>query len=282
VATINRGSVRADLPHEPFTAARVIDRHVQAEYGNQIPEIMPTVSGWDQHFALLSPTPSPQAGLDLILATDRPGVQEYYEGTRREWSIITSHHLKEVDTPWYSFHDSVGEIRMLDSGQVRIGRTAVLFPTWPDGIIGEIVWPEAAWTTAPPDWKVELEIGRRLDEFEDRWRAGDVGGMLQQVEDDCCTVTRVAEIRGEHRVRTVARSKAELDVALSSPEAGRIVELERTNLVLSHYYAFAAYRMQLQLPDRQVEREIAALFPIGPSGLIIGQLSYGFEVRLNG
>jgi hypothetical protein len=253
---------------------------VQAEYGNQISEIMPTVSSWDQHFALLSPSPS--GGLDLVLAGDRPGVQEYYEGTRREWSIITSHHLKEVDSPWYSLHDSVGEIRMLDGGQVESGRVAVLFPAWPDGIIGEIVWPEAAWTPASTDWKAELEIGRRLEAFEDRWRAGDVGAMLDLVEDDCCTVTRVAEIRGEHRLLTVARSKAELGAALSSPEAGRLVELERTNLVLSHFYAFAAYRMELELPDRRVEREIAALFPIGPNGRFIGQLSYGFEVRLNG
>jgi hypothetical protein len=279
MSTVNSLSVSAALPHDARTATRRIAQHVEAEYGNQVPVIMPTVSTWDIHFAMPAPAP---AGIDLMLATTTDEARTYYEGTRREWSIVTSHHLKTVDAPWYSLHDSVGELRMLATGEVRIGRTAVLFPAWTDGIIGEIVWAQQPWAAADGRNLTDAELAtmRLHDDYVARWKDGDVDGLLDLVDDDCCTVVRIAGVAGVARSLSVAKSKHELRAQLASPGAGRIVDFELTNHVMSHWYAFAAYRMVVQLADRRVEREIAALYPIAESGRIVGQLAYGFEVDL--
>jgi len=262
-----------------MTATWSIDRHVQAEYGNEVPVIMPTVSTWDVHFALLGPGPK---GLDLLLATTTDEAREYYEGTRREWSIITSSHLKEVTTPWYSLHDSVGQIRMKSSGEKVVSRTAILFPAWTDGIIGEIVWGQPQWAVRDtrPVTEGELEVSVLHERFVDSWARGDVDGSLDLIEDETCTVVRIVEVDGPHRTRLVARSKDELAKALRSPEAGKVIELERDNLVVTPWYAFGAYRLEVALPDRRVEREIAALYPVGPNGRFVGQLAYGIEVTI--
>lgn len=274
MSTANKRSATAALPHDSMTATRSIATHVHAEYGNQVPVIMPTVSTWDVHFALLSPS------LDLQLATTTQEALEYYEGTRREWSIITSHHLKEVTTAWYSLHDSVGEIRLIANGEKVVSRTVILFPAWTDGIIGEIVWGQPDWAASDrrPVTEAELEVSALHEEFVKRWERGDADGQVALFEDPTCSVIRVVEVDGEHRFRTVARDKAELAAAFKAPEAGRVKKIEVNNQVMTPWYAFAGYRVELQLPDRTVEREIAALYPVGPNGRFVGQLSYGIEV----
>jgi hypothetical protein len=277
VSTLNKRLATVALPHDSMTATRAIDTHVQAEYGNQVPVIMPTVSTWDVHFALLGPGPQ---GLDLTLATTTEEAREYYEGTRREWSIITSHHLKEVTTSWYSLHDSVGEIRMKANGERVVSRTIILFPAWTDGIIGEIVWGQPEWAArdARPVTEAELAVSDLHHRFVECWARGDVAGQLDLIEDQTCSVVRVVEVDGAHRSRLVARSKEELGKALRAPEAGKIIDLERNNLVITPWYAFGGYRLEVQLPDRRVERDIAVLYPVGSSGRFVGQLAYGIEV----
>jgi hypothetical protein len=277
VSTVNKRLATAALPHDSMTATRSIDTHVQAEYGNQVPVIMPTVSTWDVHFALLGPTAK-----DLLLATTTAEALEYYEGTRRDWTIITSHHLKEVSTAWYSLHDSVGEIRLLANGEKVVSRTVILFPAWTDGIIGEIVWGQPEWAAKDtrPVTESELQVSDLHHRFVDSWERNDVAGQLELIEDETCTVLRVVEVDGDHRSRLLARSKEELGKALSAPEAGKVLNLERSNLVITPWYAFGGYRVELQLPDRRVEREMAILYPVGPNGRFVGQLGYGIEVTI--
>ena len=281
MSTVKTRSVEALLPHGQHTAGRRIAAHVATEYRNNVDEIMPTVSTFDVHFAMPAPNADGTA-IDLMLATTTEEARTYYEGTRREWNIITSHHLRTVDAPWYSLHDSVGEIRMLDSGEVRIGRTAVLFPAWTDGIIGEITWPQPQWSIADARDVTDLELKhmRLHDAYLERWQAGDVDGVLGLFEEVVCSVVRVVELGGERRHRNVARSRAELGTQLTAPDAGKVVDFELTNLALSHWYVFAAYRYELELRDRRVERELASFYPVSAAGKLVGQLAYGFEVTL--
>jgi hypothetical protein len=279
VSTVRKPSVAASLPHNIHTATRRIAEHVAAEYRNQVPEIMTTVSTWDVHFAMPAPGPN---GYDLMLASSTEEARTYYEGTRREWSIITSHHLRTIDASWYSLHDSVGEIRMLADGRIRTGRTAVLFPVWPDGIIGEIAWGQPGWSQVDKMSVTDRELAnmRIHDAFLDAWKSGDVEATAALIEPVSCSVTRVASLDGGKGFRAVARTQDELRAELRSPEAGKIVDLELTNLALSHWYAFAAYRMEVELPGSRVERELAAFYPVSENGRFSGQLAYGFEVNL--
>lgn len=279
MSTVSKPSVAAALPHDTHTATRRIAEHVATEYRNHVPEIMTTVSTWDVHFAMPAPGPN---GYELMLATNTEEARTYYEGTRREWTIITSHHLRTIDASWYSLHDSVGETRMLADGKIRIGRTAVLFPVWTDGIIGEIAWGQPQWSKDDTLNVTDRELANMKihDAFLDAWTKGDVGATAALIEPVSCSVTRIASLDGGKGVRTVAKTRDEFRSQLSSPGAGNIVDLELTNLALSHWYAFAAYRMEVALPGGRVERELAAFYPVSEDDRFSGQLAYGFEVKL--
>jgi hypothetical protein len=280
MATVKTKSVEAALPHGHHTASWRVATHVASEFTNDVEQIMPTVSSFDRHFAMPAP-----AGdhIDLMLANTEADVRNYYISTRKEWNVLRSNHLRTLDAPWYSLHDSVGELHIIATNEDIVGaRATVLFPVWTDGIIGEIVWPQPAWSKvdARSVTDVELENMRLHDRYLKRWRAGDVNGMVDLFEEVTCSVVRIVELGGDNRVLDVARTKDDLRRQFSAPEAGRMVAFELTNLALSHFYVFSAYRYEVELPDRRVERELASLWPVGESGRFVGQLAYGFEVRL--
>ena len=271
---------RAGLPHDSMTARRRVDEHIEAERTNDVANIMSTMSAWDQHYSFLSATP--EGPLRLFLAENTAEVHEHYVDRVRSWSLAAGHGLKKIQSPWYTFHEAVGEFRTFPSGEVVKHRLVFLFPTWTDGIIGEISW-EPQWSEeVPSDWRQEADVARCLDELDATWASGDVDTRLALVEDDCCSVIRTVELGGNRRLRTVARNKAELRAAWSVAAAGQVVSMERTNRVIAHFYAFEAYRMLIDLPHGRVEREVARLYPVGQSGRFIGELSYSFDVPLSG
>jgi len=256
----------------------MVREHGLSERTNDLDAILPTVSAWDQHFALLGSGPDGKP--DLRLALDPEAVRDFYVDRVNAWRLKTSYGQSDLLARWYKLVDTRGEYTSVATGETQINHVAVLFPTWTDGIIGEIMWTEPEWAPGHLDQDQYVEIGLRLDDHDAAWRAGDVDARLATVEDRTCSVIRVAEVDGDRRQLTVARSKPELGAAWSSPSAGRVTEFERLNRITTSSYVFASYRLVLELPDRKVEREVAALLPLGPNRKFVGELSYAFEVSL--
>jgi hypothetical protein len=215
--------------------------------------------------------------LRLQLATDSDGVRRFYVDRLSTWSLVTSYGENDLYSRWYKLTDTRGEMTMLASGEVERNRVAVLFPAWTDGIIGEITWTEPPWARQQLSKEQRIEVSLRLDAFDAAWRAGDLDGRLATVEDETCSVIRVAEANGGRRSLAVAWSKPELREAWASPTAGRVLEFERRFRLTTNTYVFASYRTVLELDGRPVERETALILPLGPNLRFVGELSYSME-----
>jgi hypothetical protein len=185
-----------------------------------------------------------------------------------------------VYSRWYKVTDTRGEMTMHETGRVERNHVAVLFPAWTDGIIGEVTWTEPAWAADRLTKDVRIALSRQLDQFDASWQSGDLDARLELVEDDTCSAIRIVEVNGTRRSRMVARNKAELRAAWAAGGAGRTVEFERLTRLTTTSYIFASYRMVIEFEDRAVERETAAILPLGPNRRFVGELSYSMEVKL--
>jgi hypothetical protein len=93
------------------------------------------------------------------------------------------------------------------------------------------------------------------------------------------SVIRIVEVNGDRRSRVIGHTKDELRSAWSAPEAGRVLELERVDRLITNWYVFASYRALLEVPGRRVARETARIFSLGPDGKFTGELSYSMETE---
>jgi hypothetical protein len=276
MSVTERRSVDSLLPHHPLTARDRAREHGLAERSNDLDVITPTVSAWDQHFAVLSHTADGE--FDLQLALDPDAVRQFYVDRLKSWSLITSYGENDLYSRWYKLTDTRGEMTILATGAVQRNRVAVLFPAWTDGIIGEITWTEPPWARQHLSTEQRIGVSLQLDTFDAAWRAGDLDGRLATIEGKTCSVIRVAEVNGDRRSLAVAWSKRELGNAWESSRAGRVLEFERRQRVTTNTYVFASYSMVLELAGRRVERETALILPLGPDLKFVGELSYSMEV----
>jgi hypothetical protein len=278
MSVTERRSVDAQLPHHPLTGRDKAKAHGLAERSNDLGVIMPTVSAWDQHFAVLSWTA--EGEFDLRLALDTDAVRQFYVDRLRSWTLITSYGENDLYSRWFKLTDTRGEMTMLATGAVERNRVAVLFPAWTDGIIGEITWTEPPWALQQLSKEQRIELSLQLDAFDGAWRSGDLDARLATIEDKTCSVIRVAEANGDRRSLAVAWSKPELRDAWGPAAAGRVLEFERLSRVTTSTYVFASYKMVVELADRLVERETALILGLGPNRKFTGELSYSMEVDL--
>jgi len=236
-------------------AARRVAEHVDAEHGNRVDEIMATVSRHDVHYAILAPA---GAGLDLMLAGGRDAARAYYERDRTRWNHVRSDHRVELNGPWYSFHESVGSLAPVDGGEPLRPHSAVLFPVWEDGIMGEIVWLR----------EPGQSCGTALDV------AAAFGALARRLREDAVVVERTLALDSERRELVVARGRAEINRLGASRPRARILEEERLAFVAESWYAFAVLRQLVETAGGHRLREIAELWALDAAGRVAGRLSY--------
>jgi hypothetical protein len=266
------------LPHSRATALEWGRKHARLELTNDFDVLRPTISTWDQNFTILS---SAAAG-DLALATafDAAEVEEFYLRSHDNRQVVDAQCHKELNARWYQFSEQHAGLRTVATGELERILVANIYPAWTDGILGELVWIQPTWAAQTVDAEQQIALSRQLDAFDDAWRAGDVEAKLATIEDQTCSAIRVVETPGGHRHRAVAWTKEELREAWSRPEAGRVLELERVHHCATAWYVFASYTMLIDVGGRSVERETAAILPVGPNRKFIGELSYSMQGEL--
>jgi hypothetical protein len=292
------------LPHTELTAAEQACRHYEAEISNDVELILPTVSSWDQFYAILSatksaeeqrrpaaPVPKPHWGLRTHFNPEQ--VREHYEGVKGN-VLATNTEKRYFESPgrWFELVDTRFDLSFLSSGEHVDWRAAFLFPVWVDGIIGEITWMvhpdevvyykelDAESSRMTPLFIAPIEVVAKLSAFEDAWRAGDMEKKLVHFEEETRSAFGIAEVNGPGRHKVIANTKQELFDAWSDPAVGKVIELERLRTIFSTYYAFAHYRMTVDVGGRTVLRETAALLPLSPDRKFIGEMSYSIEIGL--
>src|SRR6266508_3272031 len=125
-------------------SALIARTHVAAETSTDVEAICTTISH-DVYFGVPVRT---RAGNELqpgTVLTTYDQVRGYYEGRAGSYVVTASMQLKTVSTNWYLFNESAatllgtGEIGGIDAtGLEFVVNSAVIFPTAPDGIRGEI------------------------------------------------------------------------------------------------------------------------------------------------
>jgi hypothetical protein len=252
--------------------------HGRLEYANNVPIILPTITAWDTNFAVMST--APDGTPDLKTVFDFDGVEPWY--IMQEQTIVrhTTYRVSEYNGRWFAFNEMYADLTSATSGETLPCHVAVIFPTWSDGIIGEIAFGEPAWGNRALDGREMRALSRQLDAYNEAWRHGDLDARLGTVQDNTCSVIRIVEADGDRRHRAVARTKAELREAWAAPAEGRVLDLDVRQQFATSWYVFEACSALIELADRTVERETARLLPLGPDRKFIGELTYCMETTV--
>jgi hypothetical protein len=293
-------------------AIEITNRHSRGEVSNDMDKILPTLSQWDLQFSLVA---DGEDGLVVNEAHDLETVRGWYEANRKGYELHPGAiHTKLTTTEWYRFHEVLAPVEHLGSvpqgvphppfpspgeggtgpgGSVYWVPLCVLFPVSPDGIVGELsVWqfdmkelfqgrtPPARPVAGPAPHLngIEYRNARMLREFAAAWQDGDVDAMLADFADDCWSTLRVVRADDEsRRSRTIARGTDEHRALLAPESFGRVNQLTVLAIVQSPWYIFIEYDLDLEVRGDRVLRKMAAVYPIGRDGAILGQLAYAVD-----
>lgn len=275
MTTVEKHSIESRLPHTPSTGLVRTRAHARSERSNDFDTIMATVSTWDSNFVVLTPLPGGEFDFGSWLDTD--AVDAFYVSSLSRQDTLEQYPVNEINAPWYQFAEAVGNLRWHSDGEIHQVHVAVLFPVWVDGILGEICWKAPEWAARPFDIAQRVELSQQFEAFDAGWRSGDISAMAATFGDTAHGMVRIVEVNGARRARALVSTKDELMAAWSAPEAGRVLELERVNQVITNWYVFGSYKMLLDVSGRKVVRETARILPVGSDGKFIGELSYSME-----
>jgi len=215
-------------------------------------------------------------------------VNDYYSKRVDSYVVLDSTQLKSVAGDWYVFNESAASLR----GTGRIGdvdatdrefvvNSAVLFPTAPDGIRGEIcvtrhpfedvvagaVPPRPPETTSYPER--EMAHSALLDRFVAALRGGDTAAIGTLLGGGHRMALRVDSTQGVPGIHVgEGREFAQQVLADLFRESRDIAVVSR---VVSEWYVFAEYLAELE--DGRLRR-LAATHPL-EDGEIGGCFGYG-------
>jgi hypothetical protein len=277
---VEKLSIESRLPLAPGSGLIKARAHAVSERANDHETILATVSTWDSNFVVVTPTPDGDVEFGAWL--DVEAVHAFYDSALERQDTLEQYAVNELNTHWFQFAEAVGNVGFHSDGLVHQVHVAVLFPVWTDGILGEICLKAPHWAGRPFDVAKRVDLCERLDAFDAGWRAGDLDAMAATVADGTQpihSVIRIVEVNGDRRSRVIGHTKDELRSAWSAPEAGRVLELERVDRLITNWYVFASYRALLEVSGRRVARETARIFSLGPDGKFTGELSYSMETE---
>ena len=278
---------------ERGAALSVVRAHIAAEVDTRTDVIMSTVAG-DPWFPLPDRTPD---GLTLTVLEGTPEVHDYYDGRSDEYVVLASNQLKQMVTDWYVFNESAATLRQTGAiGDVAVGdaefvvQSAVLFPTAPDGIRGEIALtrypfadvlagrvPARAGGSGPLAYLPadELEHSRLLDRLVEALAAGDVADLLTADHRAAVRVDDAAST-GDRRARVEAYDGESAAKQLVELFAGAD-DLTLSGRLVTDWYVFAEYLASFPAAGggRRLRR-VAAMHPLR-DGRFDGTFGYGLD-----
>jgi hypothetical protein len=205
--------------------------------------------------------------------------------------VLESAQLKSVATDWYLFNETAASLRGTGpvngvdaAGKEWIVNSAVIFPTAPDGIRGEIcitrypmddIVAGTVTPVAPPagrqSWMPlrEMEHGSLLDRFILALRDGDWPEVDRHLGDPHTLAVRLDDVHGARRVLT-ATDRQSAGRALAELFAGT-ADLTLLVRLASEWYVFGEYLVRL---DDGSRRRIALVQAV-EDGKLTGTFGYG-------
>ncbi len=266
-----------------------VHRHVASEETNDVAQVMATVSAEVCYMLPDVTGTSPE----LVVLTDRTEVQGYYADERNFMEIVSSTVLVGLTTDWYTFHESVSTTREVATGGHYQNDVAILFPVADDGIVGEILAARRPWHEVyagvpdPADAVGAPEVAARRREAQGAHQAfleslaggADAAGFFEPA-------ARIA-VRDPTVASGAYVASGPGGVGGRCDLVGRAIEepeLHVINRVVGDWYVFAEWavrgRARVGLDGVRagdpVELRSAGVFPVGGSGRLAGEQTYGF------
>lgn len=261
--------------------------HVFAETSTDTDYICSTISR-DVFFGVPTRTREGNMIPDGAILVNYDQVRGYYEGRAGSYVVLASAQLKSVGTDWYLFNESAATLRgtgmigdVDTTGREWIVNSAVIFPTAPDGIRGEICVTRYPFVDivkndivepAPlpgPRHVSQLELAHtaQLDRMLDALRGGaTVRPLLRDVH---TMGIRLDDVNGKQRVFTATTAEqAAANLATMFDGAEDITLCVR---LATEWYVFAEYLVKLRAGG---VRRLAISHPI-EGGLFTGSFGYG-------
>lgn len=263
------------------TTRRIVQRHVDSEFTNDVPSILATTSEWDTFFPQLNDSPD---GYVVIAALDRAGARTFYEKAREQFNAVRSTSLIGIYTPWYALRASIGGIQSVTEPErgVFSNHSVTIFPVAPDGIIGEISWLKDPIADVFEGRVKEdpLPRGTRLErnaalfaDYLEAWTSGRGAQAASLIADPCCWVRRTVQpATGSREYTELLDHAAVVNQYENEPMTGYRVKV--VNQIVEAYYVFAEFALEPVDEGGHESRRMAALYPVSPDGLFVGELSY--------
>ncbi|TML16668.1 MAG: hypothetical protein E6G39_05350 [Actinobacteria bacterium] len=291
----DRGSIKATqdwlLDVGPREAAIHCARtHVFAETSTDTDYICSTISH-DVYFGVPIRTRDGNAIPDGCVLINYDQVRGYYEGRAGSYVVLASAQLKSVATDWYLFNESAatlqgtGMIGDVDAtNREWVVNSAVIFPTAPDGIRGEIcvtrypfvdMLTDTVITPPPPSDPRhylplrEMEHTALIDRFLDALRAVDQPLIESSLAPDHTMAVRLDDVRGNQLVLTSTTSDAASHNFVTMFDGAS--DLTLVCRIATEWYIFAEYL--LHFDDGRVRR-LALTHPV-EGGKLTGTFGYG-------
>jgi hypothetical protein len=295
----DRGSVTATqdwlLEVGPREAAIHCARtHVFAETSTDTDYICSTISR-DVYFGVPIRTRGGNEIPDSSVLVNYDQVRGYYEGRAGSYVVLASAQLKSIASDWYLFNESAATLRgtgMIGdvdaTGREWIVNSAVIFPTAPDGIRGEIcvtrypfvdiVKDDVVAPPPPSDPRTympmrEIEHTALIDKFLAALRTNDTKQIESYLGANYTMAVRVDDLDGEQSVLT-AKTAADGARNISTIFAGAS-DLTLVSRLSTDWYVFAEYLVNYD--DGHVRR-LALTHPV-ENGKFTGAFGYGRDER---
>jgi hypothetical protein len=274
----------------PREDSAVIARtHVAAETSTDVERICTTVSA-DAFFAVPVRTRAGHELPDSSVLTGAEQVHGYYATRSGSYVVTASTQVFTTATDWYVFNESAATLRgtgLVDgvdaTDKVWVVNSAVLFPTAPDGIRGEICVTRHPFgdvvrgTVVPPAPGGPTGVARQADhslmndELVRAWGSGDHVAVRSLLSERASAAVRLDAVDGSIEVhRAVGADDVAKVLAALLPEGGPHEVAAMTRLA-TEWYVFAEYLVRR--PEGGVRR-LAITQPI-EDGAVIGVYGYG-------
>ncbi|MCB0994759.1 MAG: hypothetical protein KDB21_06695 [Acidimicrobiales bacterium] len=286
--------MRAVGPREASIATA--RNHVFAETSTDTDVICATISR-DVFFGVPVRTREANEIPEGSVLTTYDQVRGYYSGRAGAYVVLASAQLKSIATEWYVFNESAASLRgtgmigELDAtGKEFVVNSAVLFPTAPDGIRGEVCVTRYPFddivrdtvVTPPPvdDPRTylplrEMQHCELLDRVAGALRDHDAAALRTELAQRHTLAVRLDDVDGEQTVRTAETADdatAALGAMFDSAE-----DLTLTTRIATDWYVFAEYLLRL---DGGRVRRLALTHPAA-GGVLTGTFGYGRDELTN-
>ncbi|HEY2303110.1 MAG TPA: hypothetical protein VGH66_14525 [Acidimicrobiales bacterium] len=271
-------------------SAVIARAHVAAETSTDVDRICATISH-DVYFGVPVRTRDGNELRSGSVLTTYDQVRGYYEGRAGSYVVLESAQLKSISTEWYLFNETAATLRgtgMVNgidaSGKEWIVNSAVIFPTAPDGIRGEIcitrypmddIVAETVRVPAPASGRQtwmplgEMQLGSLLDRFILAVRDGQWDQVAADLSDRHALAVRLDDVKGAQQVPTATDRAGALQALQGLFDSA--ADLTLLNRIASEWYVFAEYLVRLANGGR---RRLALVHPV-EDGKLTGTFGYG-------